>query len=98
MATLESVSKSKSEVDGDDVRNDVAEQRKDVERLFGDMTKIARQQIDSGAESGAHLKDAVEHQITDASEAARVYVRDNPIGACAAAAAAGFAIALLMKR
>ena len=85
-------------VDRGDLKDDVAALRSDVEKLFGDMTKLSRQKVSDGLESGAEIKDAMEKRISELTEDARVYVRDNPIAACATAAAVGFAAALLMKR
>ena len=85
-------------VSGDDVKSDVVALRSDVEKLMGDMARIATQEVKAGVESTGEMRDAVEKEIQDFSDRARVYVRDNPLGACAAAVAAGFAAALLLKK
>jgi ElaB/YqjD/DUF883 family membrane-anchored ribosome-binding protein len=89
---------TKSKVSSSDVKDDVGALRGDVEKLIQDVAKLARQRVGDGVDSGGKLKDAVEENIDDFANKAREYVRDNPLGACATAAAAGFAIALLMKR
>jgi ElaB/YqjD/DUF883 family membrane-anchored ribosome-binding protein len=87
-----------AKVSGSDVKDDMTSLRGDVEKLIEDVANLARQRVSDGIDSGAKLKETVNENITELAERARDYVRDNPLGACATAAAAGFAIALLMKR
>jgi ElaB/YqjD/DUF883 family membrane-anchored ribosome-binding protein len=85
-------------IGGADVKDDVSALREDLEKLVSDVARLARQQVRAGAESGGDLKDAIESQIAQTSDRARDYVRENPLGACAMAAAVGFAAAVMMKR
>jgi ElaB/YqjD/DUF883 family membrane-anchored ribosome-binding protein len=89
---------SPEKVNGGEVRDDVAALRTDVEKLVADMARIARQEVHAGVNSSAEIKSAMEKQAAELFDHARDYVRDNPLGACAIAGAAGFAVALLLKR
>jgi ElaB/YqjD/DUF883 family membrane-anchored ribosome-binding protein len=81
-----------------DLKEDLAALRADLEKLIEDVGKLARARVHEGVDSTARLRDAVDENIGEATDKARDYVRANPLGACAAAAAAGFALALLLKR
>lgn len=84
---------------GADVKEDLAALRSDLEKLIGDVAKLAKERVGDGiGGSTAKLADAVDENVSEIADKARDYVRENPLGACAAAAAAGFALALLLKR
>jgi ElaB/YqjD/DUF883 family membrane-anchored ribosome-binding protein len=83
---------------GFEVKSDMTALRADMEKLVQDVASLAREQVSESLNSSAKLKDAMNENITVFADRTRDYVRDNPLGACATAAAAGFAIALLLKR
>lgn len=94
----EALRTTNAKISSTDVKDDVAALRTDMEKLIGDVAKLAQKRVGQGLQSGDKLKDAVDENITEFADRARDYVRENPLGACATAAAAGFAIALLLRR
>jgi ElaB/YqjD/DUF883 family membrane-anchored ribosome-binding protein len=90
--------KARDKVSNADVRDDVAALRADMEKLIQDVARLAQKRVHQGVEAPAKLKDAVDENINEVADKARDYVRENPLGACATAAAAGFALALLLRR
>lgn len=97
-ATVDIASKARDKISSSDVKDDVNALRSDVEKLIQDVAKLAQKRVHQGVDSGAKLKDAVDENMNEFADKARDYVRENPLGACATAAAAGFAIALLLRR
>jgi ElaB/YqjD/DUF883 family membrane-anchored ribosome-binding protein len=97
--TAETMAKTReTRLGGDDVKADVAALRGDIEKLTKDMAGLARRRVEAGVESTARIRDAVGGHVSAFAEQSRDYVRQNPLGACATAAAAGFAAALLLRR
>ncbi len=97
-STAESTRSRETRTSGGDVKDDMSALRADMERLVQDVARIARQRVGDGVDSTAKLKETVDENLSEMTDRSRDYVRDNPLAACAAAAAAGFALALLLKR
>jgi ElaB/YqjD/DUF883 family membrane-anchored ribosome-binding protein len=57
--------------------------------------RTTRHRVGDTVSSGARMMD---ENLSEAAERSRGFIRDNPVAACATAAAVGFAIALLLRR
>ncbi len=63
------------------------------------LTGMAKDRVgEDVGESAAKIKEAVDENVTELTDHARDYIRENPLSACATALAAGVALALLLKR
>ncbi len=96
---IEMASKARESKGGADVKEDLAALRADLHKLIEDVAKLAKDRVgEDVGESPAKIKEAVDENVTELTDHARDYIRENPLSACATALAAGVALALLLKR
>lgn len=93
-----STSSKNDEVEMNDVKDDIAALRKDVDQLISDLSKFAEQETEKGVKRTRKAARQARDEIESTSDDVRDYIRDNPLSSCGAALGVGFIAALLMRK
>lgn len=90
--------KAKSKTDQYAVKGDIDALREDMQKLFKDVRKLAKHEGDAVGRKVGDWTDQAKDRVSEGRQDLESQVRENPLGAVAAAAGVGFVLALILGR
>lgn len=90
--------KAKAKTDQYAVKGDIDALRDDIQKLFKDVRNLAKHEGGVVGQKVGDWTDQAKDRVSEGRQDLESQVRENPLGAVAAAAGVGFVLALILGR